>query len=219
MEINNNQKICTQCSVSKKLLNYGKDRTKKDGLQSWCKDCCNSKKRSFYFNNKPRLLRSMKDYYSNNKEKVKEKNIKYNLKNKLKIGKYKLQWTNKNKNKIKIYGRRHFNKNYYFNAKFRIDARSRSRINSAIRGKLKNLNYLPFTIPEMKKYLESKFEPWMNWDNYGKNPGQWVVDHIKPTSSFKYASYEDKEYLDCWSLNNLQPLESIKNIKKSNKIV
>jgi len=53
----------------------------------------------------------------------------------------------------------------------------------------------------------------MNWNNYGN---YWAIDHIKPRSLFTYISPNDPEFKKCWSLDNLQPLEKIENIKKNN---
>lgn len=72
--------------------------------------------------------------------------------------------------------------------------------------KSKTFNILGCTFEEFKYYIESKFEPWMNWSNYGKYNGTlnygWDIDHIIPVSSAK------SEY-DILKLNyytNLQPL-------------
>ena len=54
----------------------------------------------------------------------------------------------------------------------------------------------------------------MNWDNYG----EWHVDHIIPKSSFNFSSKHDKEFKECWALDNLQPLWAEDNIAKSDKI-
>lgn len=71
---------------------------------------------------------------------------------------------------------------------------------------------------ELKKHLESNFEPWMNWDNRGMYNGElnygWDIDHIIPLSSVN-------EEIDIIKLNhytNLQPLCSKVNrdIKKDN---
>jgi hypothetical protein len=39
---------------------------------------------------------------------------------------------------------------------------------------------------ELKLYLESKFEPWMDWNNQGLYNGEfdygWDIDHILPIS-------------------------------------
>lgn len=80
--------------------------------------------------------------------------------------------------------------------------------------------HLPYTIHELIKHLESKFEPWMNWNNHGLyNPNKktWQIDHIIADSKFTYTSTEDQGFKDSWALSNLAPLESMANIIKSNK--
>ena len=64
-------------------------------------------------------------------------------------------------------------------------------------------------------HLEKQFLSGMTWDNYG----DWHIDHIIPKSSFKYASFEDPEFRECWSLSNLRPLWGKENIQKSDKIL
>ena len=79
---------------------------------------------------------------------------------------------------------------------------------------------LGYTAQDLMTHLESNFEPWMNWDNYGvydPNRLTWQIDHIKPDSYFNYNSIYDVEFKECWSLNNLQPLQAMENIKKGNK--
>ena len=74
-----------------------------------------------------------------------------------------------------------------------------------------------------KKYLESKFEPWMSWDNYGNWNGQpkeskisWDIDHIIPVST---ANSID-EIIKLNHHTNLQPLCSYKNrYVKRNKLI
>ena len=48
----------------------------------------------------------------------------------------------------------------------------------------------------------------MNWNNYG---GIWEIDHKKPIASFNIISYEDSEFKECWSLDNLRPLSLYEN--------
>ena len=76
-----------------------------------------------------------------------------------------------------------------------------------------------YTLQDLMKHLESLFEPWMNWNNWGiinKDRRTWNIDHIKPKSLFYYEKPEDEEFKLCWSLTNLQPLDAIMNIKKHN---
>lgn len=82
----------------------------------------------------------------------------------------------------------------------------------------KTFDYLPYTPKELKEHLESQFEDWMNWDNYGGRNNDkrktWHIDHIIPQNQFKYTSLEDIEFKKCWALSNLRPLEKIENMKK-----
>jgi hypothetical protein len=70
-------------------------------------------------------------------------------------------------------------------------------------------------VEELKKHLESKFQPGMSWDNYGRNG--WHIDHVRPDISFDYASMNDMEFKECWSLNNLQPMWESDNCRKGSK--
>lgn len=74
---------------------------------------------------------------------------------------------------------------------------------------------LKYTPEQLISHLESKFSENMTWDNYG----EWHVDHIKPISSFIILEIGDEEFMNCWSLDNLQPLWGNENIKKSNKLL
>lgn len=60
-------------------------------------------------------------------------------------------------------------------------------------------------------HLEKQFLPGMTWDNYG----EWHIDHVRPKVSFSFSSEGDDEFLECWSLSNLQPLWAEDNQKKS----
>ena len=79
-------------------------------------------------------------------------------------------------------------------------------------GKLEEV--LGYSISELKEHLESKFEPWMNWDNYGT---EWHIDHVVPASWFNYQRVEDIGFKKCWELENLQPLSVFENISKNNR--
>lgn len=78
------------------------------------------------------------------------------------------------------------------------------------------LSYLPYTMNQLKKHLEDRFDNKMNWNNYGI---YWHIDHIHPQSLLPYTSMNDENFKKCWALENLRPLEAIENMKKSNKLV
>jgi len=74
---------------------------------------------------------------------------------------------------------------------------------------------LGYTNAELMSEIESKFLDGMSWDHFyspGKPSGSIHIDHIIPKSIF---DMEDRqEFLDCWSLRNLQPLWAEDNQRK-----
>jgi len=90
------------------------------------------------------------------------------------------------------------------------------------------IKYLPYTVEKLKEHLESLFEPWMNWENWGRfikktwndsDPGTWTwqIDHIIPQSRLPYDSMAHPNFKKCWALENIRPLKSKQNLIKSNK--
>jgi len=88
-----------------------------------------------------------------------------------------------------------------------------------INNKTSKLKYLEFSIVELKDHLESKFQPGMSWDNYGRKLGKrcWHIDQAIPDSWFDYNDPYSPEFNKCWSLANLQPKWEDENIAKSNR--
>ncbi len=71
-----------------------------------------------------------------------------------------------------------------------------------------------YTIIDLKKHLEKQFTDGMTWENYGK----WHIDHVKPICKFNINSVDCEDFKTCWSLDNLQPLWAIDNLKKGGNL-
>lgn len=65
---------------------------------------------------------------------------------------------------------------------------------------------------QLNEHIESQFEPWMSWENYGS---EWHVDHIKPCAAFDLSV--DSERLACFHYTNLRPLRALDNWRKSSR--
>jgi hypothetical protein len=87
---------------------------------------------------------------------------------------------------------------------------------------ISHLNFVDWTYEELKSHLESQFESWMSWSNYGRYDSKiwddndqstwtWQIDHIIPHSTFHYNSMDCQEFRDCWALKNLRPYSSKQN--------
>lgn len=165
-----------------------------------------------------------KQYQEKNKEIIKNKRVEkkskikeYYLNNIDKIKKYKKEYRKLNKNKINEYNKIKRQQNNLF--------RISSNIRNLIRTSFKRNNFkktskthkiLGCSFEKFKTHLESKFEPWMNWNNYGKYNGKpnfgWDFDHIIPASHGK----TEEEIIKLNHYTNIQPLCSYINrdIKK-----
>jgi hypothetical protein len=76
-----------------------------------------------------------------------------------------------------------------------------------------------YTILELKEHLEKQFTEGMTWDNYGlKNKG-WHVDHKVAKVYHNYTNPRQYDFIRAWSLDNLQPMWGIDNIKKGTKLL
>lgn len=161
-----------------------------------------------------------KIYLKNNKEKVKAYKKEYNQRNKEKNKITSRNYRIKNKDTI----RKKENEKRKNDPLFKLIKNSRDIIlkyfkYNGFKKKSKTTEILGCSFEELKSYIESKFEPWMNWENRGLYNGQlnygWDVDHIIPLSSAK----SEEELIKLCHYINLQPLCSYTNrYIKRNKI-
>lgn len=96
--------------------------------------------------------------------------------------------------------------NYHTNPMVKLHHLVKVYVNSALKGKPKSIrtkDILGIEWNEFRDYIESMFEPWMNWDNHGHGRGKWALQHIIPKT---FAETED----DIYRLNyykNLMPMD------------
>lgn len=187
-------KICSKCKKGKDLKEFHKSSIHKDGLYSSCKDCKNYDKRKHYSDNKESYKQKFKESYNKNSSRKLETNRLYRLTNKDYYNKY-----NNDRRKHDV--------------NFKLSMYLRTRIWSALKTNSKSdktIKLLGCSIEELKKHLESKFQPGMTWDNHGLKG--WHIDHIKPCASFDLS--KSKEQKECFHYTNLQPLWAKDNHSK-----
>lgn len=212
-------KICRTCKKEKCIDQFTKDKSRKDSLKINCSVCC---------------IEYSKNYTKNNPEKEKDRRKRYNSIPENRESR--LKWKNKyyHDNKEKINARRKEIRKINtgdFNKKRKEDTLKylNTLIGNRIRDSLRRSNYkkinktteiLGCSISDFKIYLESKFESWMTWENWGKFNGDfnvgWDIDHIIPISSVK----TEDAIIKLNHYSNLQPLDSyINRYIKSNNIM
>jgi len=82
-----------------------------------------------------------------------------------------------------------------------------------VKKKNRTIELLGCDIAFLVSYLESQFQPGMNWENYGHEPGCWQVDHIRPCASFDLRDIAQQK--ECFGYHNLQPLWATENYSKN----
>lgn len=209
-----------------------------------CKPCVKEYNRIRGAKNKDTIKAYNKNYKTKNKESLKKQRKVYVADNRKKIAAYQKEYDAQNKDKQLARNRK-----FYVNNKKNITSKKsqaatlrkksdpsfRLRVNcsSLVRtyllrnGSRKDgksiLKYLPYTMSDLKNHIESLFESWMTWDNYGmygyktwvdndQSTWKWNIDHIIPQSALPYTSMIDDNFQKIWSLNNLRPYSAKQNV-------
>ena len=74
-------KKCYLCKEEKSVSDFGKDRTRKDGLGRECRDCARERQRKYRKENREKVRERQRKYRKENREKVLESRLKYEEKN------------------------------------------------------------------------------------------------------------------------------------------
>lgn len=171
-------------------------------------------------------IEKAKQNHQSNKDRDNERNRKYSKENAQQINAQKLIYRSKNREKSRAW-----NKKYRDANKDKIMSKLRERrrndpmlrLKDAIRGSIRaylgskktrrgsTFEIVGCTPDFLRQHLERQFKPGMTWENYGSH---WHVDHRIPLASGN--SSDEIKGLSHWT--NLQPLEALENIIKSDKI-
>lgn len=209
------------CCVCKQLLPFelfSKNKKAKDGLKWACKKCSYKREAT-----------NQKKYRDLHKEKKSDYNKTYHEKNKDTKKAYDKAYYQLNKGKISIRKTARTKKRKKEDPAFRLRILISSAINHALKfnqsskNNVSCLEYLPYTVQDLKEHIEKQFKPWMNWSNHGKynattwnnkdkTTWTWNLDHKKPQSDLPYTSMTDDNFKICWSLDNLRPYSAKQNI-------
>jgi len=205
------QKSCSKCREIRTIDFFTKDAGNKNGYASRCKVCLNEKYKK---------TRKRKDFGKIQRIECKKCNV---IKD---VSEFKSARAficsccvkrNSRKNTSKWHKLKMLNDKSY-HLKKAVGCSIRQGLKYHLVKKTKSTSeifrILGYSAEDLKIHLENQFDKHMVWENYGS---YWHIDHIKPQSLFEIKEIGDKEFIECWSLANLQPLEAIENISKGNK--
>ncbi len=197
-----------------------------------CIECKNNYQSNYYVENKEDIEVYRKGYYQENREEIIKGQLERDFLRKEEIAVYQKEYRQENKEDLRAKKRNYIANKYKLNIEYKL----RRLVSNAIYQALKFnnstkdnsiINYLPYSIADLKSHIELLFEPWMNWNNQGhyteewddNNPStwKWQIDHIIPQAQLPYFSMEDENFKICWALDNLRPYSAKQNVFDGNR--
>ena len=185
-------KTCNNCKEVKALSEFNKDKSKQDGLQTFCRECKRSKDRAYAAKNREAAREKTKTWRKNNLEKAKESRRKWREENPEKMAAYKRKWNEKNKERKSKMASEWKKKNPH---KVLANTRARQAAKLKATPAWANKEAIDFVYYAAKVIEEV----------YGT---KWHVDHIVPLKG--------KNVCGLHVHNNLQLLTPEQNLSKSN---
>ncbi len=244
-------KLCINCANKKPLTDeFFQWRSDRQKWRNKCKDCIKAQKQSYnrknidsvrlrrrehYLANKKEIIAKRKLYYEANKNKVRDAIKKWESANQSKVQEYQREYYKINKNHINRLNSNAKKKRFANNPPLRVRANISRTVLLALQeqGESKRgksiFDKLSYSADDLKEHLESQFEQWMSWDNYGSYrlnewddedyaTWKWNIDHIIPQSKLPYNSMNHINFTKCWTLNNLRPLCAKENLIKGSRV-
>ena len=187
-------KTCNNCKKIKTLSEFNKDKSKRDGLQTFCRECKQTKDKTYAEKNREAARKRAKDWRKNNLQKAKESCKKWRNENPEKMAAYKKKWSKENKARKNKLASEWKKKNSH---KVLANTRSRQalKLNATPAWADKvAIDYIYYAAKVIERVYGTK----------------WHVDHIIPLKG--------KNVCGLHVQNNLQLLAPLDNLKKSNKL-
>lgn len=193
-------KRCAECELEKPISDFHSMPGGTYGVRGTCKTCNNARCRAYA--SRPEVKEARRKRDQTPEGRLKQRKYDKSPSRRAK----KLEWE-----------RRQRAENPFFAIKSNMSRAIRHHLTKEGGSKFgkTTLDCLPYTIEKLKEHLESQFDDKMSWENYGS---YWHIDHKFPQSRLPYDSIEHPNFKKAWSLENLQPLEAIENIKKGDKL-
>lgn len=235
-------KICTKCGECKEMPEFHKNRASRDGFMARCKVCINTAQKAYRRTAEYKTKRAA--YRRSVGSREADRAYRASAKGKVVRRAYRQSETGKAKKLAYRQSAKHraFLRAYWQSGRYRALKRAQHlrrrerdpayRLKNAVKNAVgrvikaaggsnnrsSTFACLPYSPRELCDHLESLWEPWMNWSNYGFGAGKWCIDHIIPHSAFYYTAITDAAFRECWALSNLRPLGIVENLHKGARL-
>lgn len=227
-------RICSKCGEELPATYefFSRNATcKVDGLNSICKICKSTLGEEYHRRNKEEINRKGRERYSVHREQKNQKARKQYAENRdVRRKKYRQNYADnilyfrersreRRKRPESLEWERVYGKNRRANdPKYRLRMNISCGIRNSLRANKGGRHWeslVGYTLADLIKHLESLFESWMTWDNYGR---EWSIDHVIPVAFYNFISPRDIDFRRCWALENLRPLAVGENCSKGARL-
>lgn len=215
----NKEKI-KEKSLTRYYENIESERIKRKEYQKENREKVKKHKKKWREETKEKAKEYQKQYSEVNKEKIKNRKKEYRKTRKKEISEYNKIYGEKNKDKIKKHQKEYCKEKRQSNPLFKLSQNVRRSISQSFKNnsytkKSRTHEILGCSFEFFKSHIESLWEPWMNWSNYGSINGKppigkyqcWDIDHITRLST----ALTEKDIIKLNHYINLQPLCSYTN--------
>jgi hypothetical protein len=203
------KKRCSKCGKRKALIDFHRDGRLKSGVRADCKQCVIERRSQYRADNAVKVREQKRQHYRRNRDEIRAKQKAYYDENVQQILAHKRKYMRRKWRDDPCWRLRKIVGTAVYEA---IRQRGGSKAGQSV------TKHLPYSAEELVQHLEAQFEPWMSWDNWGKpkQAGQrtWEIDHIIPQSELPYDSFEHPNFMKCWALSNLRPLDARANLER-----
>lgn len=247
MAILDKHRVCSICREVKPLTAFHLARSQKKGVRSECKVCGLAWNQRYYQGPIGRIIRRKYRDRNREKENAqqtarraakrsllpvvvrptreqikKARHRRRYLKHREQLKRKSREYRLANLDRIRIRKSEHQRRRRATDPAFAMAHRLSCRIRMAVKAQSgikarKSMDLLGCSVPDFILYLESKFETGMSWENYGKGPGKWEIDHIIPCALFDLTREEHQKR--CFHFSNQQPMWALDNQKKGTTIL
>jgi len=206
---------------------YHKQYSKKHYQEN--KEAYAERNSKYEIEHKDELAEYRKEWRENNKEKSNEYTRRWRAEHK----EYAQEYREENKKQINEYQNTRNKIKRKTDPEFRLRGIVSQAVTKAVKrnGSKKSgsiLDFLPYSMEELRVHLETQFEPWMNWNNHGRYNAKtwnendsatwtWQIDHIVPQIKLPYSSMDQENFQKCWALSNLRPYSAKQNSLDSDR--
>lgn len=198
-------KTCPECGLTKHGSEFFACKSTKDGRVTYCKDCASQQQKDWRKNNPDAAALKDKRRWS-----------KLTPEQQAEMTARAAKWHQEHIDQRRAERMAHHKRRVKDDPQYYWQHRIRNAVFLGLRGVRKSAStevLLGCSFLEFRKHLENQFEPWMNWQNYGRAVGYWSIDHRVPVSAFDLQDPVQQRL--CFHYSNQRPMRHVDNRKKA----